>query len=90
MSIVNDSTFKLVELDSRTRVSLRGLVADGQSRFRAEVLDDGTIMLSPAIVLTAREAELLANPERAESIRAGLDDVRSGRVSVLDLDALED
>jgi hypothetical protein len=89
MSSVADSTFKLVELDSRMRVPLRGLVAEGQSRFRAEVLDDGTIMLSPAIVLTAREAELLANPERVESIREGLEDVRGGRVSVLDLDGLE-
>lgn len=47
----------LLELDSRRRLSLGSIAR--HSRYLAEVEDDGTIVLTPAVVITEAEVRLL-------------------------------
>ncbi|MCL2780506.1 MAG: hypothetical protein FWD74_03275 [Actinomycetia bacterium] len=51
----------LIELDSRSRASLRAIATHG--RYLADVEGDGTIILTPAVVITAAEASLMARPD---------------------------
>ncbi|MBU1225798.1 MAG: hypothetical protein KJ698_01120 [Actinobacteria bacterium] len=59
----------LVELDQRRRVSLGKIGHEGHRRYLASVESDGTIVLTPAVVMTALEASFLNDPELVESIR---------------------
>lgn len=52
----------LLELDSRGRISLGALAGDSR-RFLARVDELGQIVLTPAVVMTVTEANLLANPQ---------------------------
>lgn len=66
----------LLELDSRRRLSL-GQIAK-HDRYLAEIEEDGTIVLTPAVVMTEAEARLLAAPETAREIAEFLKDPSSG------------
>jgi hypothetical protein len=65
-----------LELDSRRRLSL-GQIAK-HDRYLAEIEEDGTIVLTPAVVMTEAEARLLAAPETAREIAEFLKDPTSG------------
>jgi len=52
----------LVEVDSRRRITLGRLAAHGD-RYLVSVEPGGTIVLTPAVVMSEAEARLLANPE---------------------------
>ena len=56
----------LLEVDGRRRLSL-GSLAD-HDRYLANVEADGTIVLTPAVVLTVAEAKLHAAVETAQEI----------------------
>jgi hypothetical protein len=56
---------QLVELDTRRRLTLR---VGHHDRYLAHELEDGTIILEPAFVLTRDEMILTQHPEIAESI----------------------
>lgn len=57
----------LVEPDARKRVSLARLNVDLADTYLARVEPDGSIVLEPAVVLSALEASLLADRQlRAE------------------------
>jgi hypothetical protein len=61
-----EGTKSLLEVDARRRVSL-GLLAE-HDRYLVEVEDDGTIVLTPAVVMSAAEARLHAAPETSRKI----------------------
>lgn len=56
----------LLELDSRRRVSL-GTIAK-HDRYLANVEDDGTIILTPAVVMSVAQARLHASPKTSEMV----------------------
>jgi hypothetical protein len=66
----------LLELDSRRRVSLGALAT--YDRYFVEVEDDGTIVLTPAVVMSASEARLHAAPETSRKIDDFLDHPETG------------
>lgn len=59
----------LVELDSRGRVAI-GKLAGGTERFLAEVENDGTIVLTPAVVLSEAELKFLSRADILETVSA--------------------
>jgi hypothetical protein len=71
-----------VELDSRQRAPLAKVLpkSDHGRRYRVERQEDGTIVLTPVVSLTERELSILANPERMESIRRGVELAKAGKV----------
>lgn len=59
----------LVEVDSRGRVAL-GKAAGESKRFLAEVEADGTIVLTPAVVLSEAELKLLGRGDILDAVEA--------------------
>lgn len=68
------TTDQIVEVDSRGRISLGRLASSESQRYLAHVEDDGTIVLQPAVVISAFEARLLSDPALVARIQAGLAD----------------
>jgi hypothetical protein len=64
---------RIVELDSRRRLSLGKIGNPEHTHYYVAVADDGTITLTPAVIMSAQEAKLLAHPELTARIRAGID-----------------
>lgn len=60
----------LVELDARRRVALGRLGRPEHTRYLVTEESDGTLILSPAVVMTVHEAALLRNPELVAQIEA--------------------
>lgn len=60
----------LVELDERRRLSLGKMGKPEHRRYLAAEQPDGTIILTPAVVMTELEARFLANPGLVELIEA--------------------
>ena len=60
----------LIELDSRRRVALGRLGRPEHSRYLVTEEPDGTLVLTPAVVMTAHEAALLRNPELVAQVEA--------------------
>jgi len=61
---------ELVEVDSRRRVTL-GQHAKHQ-RYLITTEPDGTVILTPAVVISELEARLLRRPDLVEKVRADL------------------
>ncbi len=61
---------QLVELDSRRRVALGRLGNPEHRRYLVTEESDGTLVFTPAVVMTAHEAALLRHPELVEQIEA--------------------
>lgn len=53
----------LVEVDGRGRVSLGRLAGRSHRRYLAHEEPDGTVILTPAVVMSQLEARFLANPQ---------------------------
>jgi len=74
----------LIELDARRRVGLGRLGRPQHQRYLAREEPDGTIVLIPAVVMAADQAQLLANPELMTRIDQFLADpfpaAREGRL----------
>jgi len=66
----------VLEVDSRRRISL-GTLAE-HDRYLVEVEEDGTIVLTPAVVMSAAQARLLAAAETSRRIDEFLDDPETG------------
>ncbi len=64
----------LVELDSRRRITLGRLGNPEHERYLVHEESDGTLVLTPAVVMPAHEAALLRHPELVEQIKADLAD----------------
>jgi prophage tail gpP-like protein len=56
----------LLELDDRKRASLARIAR--HTRYLVTVEDDGTLVLTPAVVMSTAEAAYLANPALVSSI----------------------
>ncbi|MDE0066520.1 MAG: hypothetical protein OXN44_06580 [Acidimicrobiaceae bacterium] len=61
---------QLVELDARRRVALGRLGNPEHSRYLVTEHPDGTLMFTPAVVMSAHEAALLRHPELVAQIEA--------------------
>lgn len=66
----------LLELDSRRRISLGSLAE--HDRYLVEVEEDGVIVLTPAVVMSAAEARLHAAADTARKIDHFLDHPETG------------
>ncbi len=64
----------LVEVDARRRISLGKLGKRDQTRYLVSEQPDGSLLLTPAVVMTAHEAALLRNPELVAQIEQDLAD----------------
>jgi hypothetical protein len=80
----------MIELDERRRASFGKVGHKEHSLYRADVLDDGTIVLSPAVLISERELALLANPEVVASIKRGVKQAHSGKTSPVDFSVFGD
>ena len=60
----------LVELDVRRRVTLGRLGNPEHNRYLVTEYADGTLVFTPAVVMTAHEAALLRHPELVTRIEA--------------------
>lgn len=80
----------LVELDSRRRLPLGRIGRKQDTRYLAEAHPDGTIVLHPAIVMTEREAEALANPELIAQLANGIAEAHAGNTQPLDWSQFND
>lgn len=70
----------LLEVDSRKRVSL-GQAAGLADRYLMDQDQDGVITLTPAVVLSAIELELIRNrPDILEAVERSRADVDAGRI----------
>lgn len=58
----------LVEVDSRGRVSLGRVTASEHRRYLAHEEPDGTVVLTPAVVMSQLEARFLANARLVERV----------------------
>ena len=63
------TTPQLIELDARRRCALGRVGRPEHSRYLVTEERDGTLIFTPAVVMTAHEAALLRHPESAEPIR---------------------
>jgi hypothetical protein len=61
---------QLVELDARRRCALGRIGRPEHSRYLVSEQPDGTLIFTPAVVMTEHEAALLRHPELANQIRA--------------------
>jgi hypothetical protein len=66
----------VLEVDSRRRISL-GLLAE-HDRYLVEVEEDGTIVLTPAVVMSAAQARLFAAVETSRKVDEFLDHPGTG------------
>jgi hypothetical protein len=66
----------LLEVDARGRISIGSLAT--HDRYLVEVEDDGTIVLTPAVVMSAVEARLHAATETSRRIDEFLDHPETG------------
>lgn len=66
----------LVEVDSRGRVSLGRVATSDHQRYLAHEEPDGTVVLTPAVVMSELEARFLANPDLVERVHANRADPR--------------
>lgn len=71
MATTDGEAKSLVEVDARRRVSL-GTLAQ-HDRYLADVEEDGTIILTPAVVMSLAEARLHAATETSRRIDEFLD-----------------
>jgi hypothetical protein len=80
----------LLELDARRRVSLGKVGRAEHTRYLVEEFADGSVMLTPAVVVSEVESKFWSDPEFAAKIlrqRSELDQVISRKVPNLgDLD----
>jgi hypothetical protein len=63
----------VIELDARRRANLARIARAEDERYFVSVEADGTIVLTPAVVMTSFEAKLLARPDLVKQIREEID-----------------
>lgn len=64
----------IIELDARRRTSLGRVGQKAHTRYIVEEHEDGTLVLTPALVIPAT-----LSPERIESIKAGVAEAMAGK-----------
>jgi hypothetical protein len=64
---------EVVEVDSRRRISLGKFGRPEDTRYIVQEEEDGSITLTPAVVISAQEAKLLRHPELVQRIQQQID-----------------
>jgi hypothetical protein len=70
-----------IVLDSRRRTSLARVGSAGDSRYIAETLEDGSIVLTPAVTIEKWELAALSDPETRAALDGALAATRDQLVS---------
>lgn len=68
MSTATGTQDLVIEADERGRVSLARAGVEPNQRYVVHVESDGSVILSPAVVMTAHEARFLQNNQLVEQI----------------------
>lgn len=76
MEARDTSTQSLLEVDSRRRISFGSLAM--HDRYLVDVEEDGTIILTPAVVMSVAQARLFAAADTARRIDEFLDHPETG------------
>ena len=76
----------LLELDARRRITLGRLA--NHDRYTARVMPNGSILLEPAVVVSADEAAMMQNPEFVEMIRQRIADTKGGAGQPISLEEI--
>ncbi len=86
---ISDDFFELAArtIDERQRVCI-GDIMKGFSRVQIYQNKSGEILIRPVVEIPASEAWLFKNKKALEDVRRGLEAVKSGKVSKLDLGKL--
>jgi hypothetical protein len=91
-SIIKKSDFKdyarNVKPDAKKRVILPTSLVKENVTYHIYSNSLGQIVLDPQVTIPASEVWLFKNPEAIASVRRGLSDAASGRVSKVDMDSL--
>jgi hypothetical protein len=74
------AVLRKVRPDSKGRITL-GQLAEGVSSYIVRTQEDGKITLEPLAEVPARERWLYEDREALESVKAGLEDAKAGRVT---------
>lgn len=80
------SSGQLLELDARRRVTLGKLAH--HDRYTARLMSNGSILLEPAVVVTADEAAMIRTPEFIAMLQRRINDINNGAGVPVDLDEL--
>ena len=72
---------QLLELDSRRRVALGRVGNPDHDRYLVDEHPDGTLVVTPAVVMPVHEAALLRHPDLVERINASIADPSDARPS---------
>ncbi len=70
-----------IVLDGRRRTSLARVGVASDSRYIAETLEDGSVLLTPAVLIEKWELAALTNPEIRSALDAALTTSRDQLVS---------
>ncbi len=89
---------KRIKVDSRGKISLKSLVPEEVTSYKAKLQDDGTILLRPIMEVEyhPEEAWLFKNPKALKMVKEGLEAAEKGEVTRIDesfwneVDALPD
>lgn len=75
---------KNLKLDSKKRITLGKLAPDEVSSYDAEIKENGVIILYPKVEIPAEEVWIFKNKPALESLKRGLENSASGKISELD------
>jgi hypothetical protein len=82
-------TETLIELDARRRLSFGKIGRNEHTRYLVKEYPDGSVMLTPAVVMSETEARFWSDPEFAAHIERRRATGRTVRRSVPDLDDVD-
>jgi hypothetical protein len=78
-----------VVADSRARIAFGKAGVHNGDRFAIATNDEGQILLTPLTSIPKRELTIWEHAELRASLARGIADVEAGRISRLDLDAID-
>lgn len=79
---------KRIKVDSRGKISLKALVPEEITSYKAKLQEDGTILLQPIMEVEfhPEEAWLFKSPKALKMVKEGLKDAAAGRITKLEDD----
>ncbi len=80
---------QLLELDARRRTSFGKIGRNQDTRYIVETFDNGEIHLTPAVVMSEREAQVLRDAALQERLRSRVERAKAGETVKLDMAQLD-
>lgn len=68
-----ETSVRELSVDERGRTSLAKVTSSSHRRYFVEEFEDGTLVLTPAVTVSALEAAALANPDVRRALDAAAD-----------------